>query len=186
MKIVITESQLKYIVEQEDVCLQDELMELNDFLGGVVEINSDDIGGDMTDEELMIGIQDPKVKNVLSKILSNLSRMTPEQLREELKKVMSLKNLKEQQTPYMDRTTTIGGVTVPTVAIHGVLGLIAISILTKLIKAMGNIQGSRGNRRRRLSSRAVGCQGGAARAKLQRQRRRRESWRRFLVKVGLR
>ena len=114
--------------------------------------------------------------------------MNMEQLRDQLKKVMSMKNLKEQETPYMDRTTEIGGVQVPTAVVHGSLGLLAIAILTKMIKALSGMGtgGRRGGRRGRLASRATGCQGGAARAKLVRMRRRRENWRSFLRKIGLR
>jgi hypothetical protein len=188
MKIVITESQLKYVLEQEqnDLCLQDELMDVNDFLGGIVNLGPEDVGGELENEDLLSQVADPKYKNILSKILQNISVMNPEQLRDTFKKIMSMRSLKEQQTPYLERTTDIAGVQVPTAGIHAVLGLVAIAVVTKLIKALGNMSGGGGNRRRRLSSRAVGCQGGAARARLQRMRRRRESWRRFLKKVGLR
>jgi hypothetical protein len=186
MKIVITESQLRYVLEQEqnDLCLQDELMDVNDFLGGIVNLAPEDIGGELENEDLLSQVADPKYKNILSKILQNISVMNPEQLRDTFKKIMSMRSLKEQQTPYLERTTDIAGVQVPTAGIHAVLGLVAIAVVTKLIKALGNMSGGGGNRR--LSSRAVGCQGGAARARLQRMRRRRESWRRFLKKVGLR
>lgn len=191
MKILISESQYKVLVEQEseDVCVQDELDTLNDFLGGIVTVEPEDIGGELSHEDLLSTVTDPKEKNMLTKVLNNLSQMNMEQLRDQLKKVMSLRNIKEQQTPYMDRTTDIAGVQVPTAVVHGSLGLLAIAILTKMIKGlsgMGTGGGRRGGRRARLASRATGCQGGAARAKLVRMRRRRESWRRFLKKLGLR
>jgi hypothetical protein len=182
MKIVITESQLRYVLEQDqnDLCLQDELMDVNNFLGGIVNLAPEDIGGELENEDLLSQVADPKYKNILSKILQNISVMKPEQLRDTFKKIMSMRSLKEQQTPYLERTTDIAGVQVPTAGIHALLGLVAIAVVTKLIKALGNVSGGSGN------SRAVGCQGGAARARLQRMRRRRESWRRFLKKVGLR
>jgi hypothetical protein len=192
MKILISESQYKVLVEQEseDVCLQDELDTLNDFLGGIVTLEPEDIGGELSHEDLLSTITDPKQKNMLTKVLSNISQMNMEQLRDELKKVMSMKNLKEQQTPYMDRTTEIGGVQVPTVAVHGSLGLLAIAILTKMIKGLGNIDVNSKNKRRRkydiIASKAIGCQGGSARDRLVRMRRRRENWKSFLKKIGLR
>ena len=157
-------------------------------MDGVVVLEPQDIGGDLSSEELVSTVSDPNQKNILLKVLNNLSQMDMEQLKNELKKVVSMKNLKEQQTPYFERTTEIGGIQVPTAVVHGSLGLLAIAILTKMIKGLGNIQSNSGSRRRRsrISSRAQGCQGGAARARLQRMKRRRESWREFLRKVGLR
>jgi hypothetical protein len=192
MKILISESQYKVLIEQEsdDVCVQDELDTLNDFLGGIITVEPEDIGGELSHEDLLSTVTDPKEKNMLTKVLNNLSQMNMEQLRGELKKVMSMKNLKEQQTPYMDRTTEIGGVQVPTVAVHGSLGLLAIAILTKMIKGLGNIDVNSKNKRRRkydrIASKAIGCQGGGARDRLVRMRRRRENWKSFLKKIGLR
>lgn len=186
MKYIISESQYeKLIQEQEtDVCLQDEIDELNDLLGGIVEIEVEDLGGDIPDEEIIGKVKDPKFKGLISQMLTNLSQMAPEQLRDELKKVVSLKNLSEQSTPYFQRVTNIGGVDVPTAAIHGLVGLTAISILSKMINSLG--KGGSGRRRSRIASRATGCQGGRARARLVRMRRRRENWKRFLQKLGLR
>jgi hypothetical protein len=193
MKIVITESQLKYVLEQqqdEEICVQAELDDLNNLLTGIVQVDFNDLGGEMSDEEVISSVTDPKQKNMLSKVLQNLSQMSLEGLRDELKKVISLKNLKEQQTPYLDRTTDIAGVKVPTAVVHGSLGLIAISILSKMLKGLGNMDVNTRNKRRRkysrVASRAQGCQGGAGRAKLQRMKRRRENWRSFLRKIGLR
>jgi len=190
MKYIISESQYNKLLNEQDtdVCLQDELDELNDLLSGVVEVEVDDLGGEIPDEEIIAQVQNPKHKSLVSRVLSNLSQMGPEQLRDELKKIISLRNIKEQSTPYFERVTNIGGVEVPTAAVHGVLGLLAISILSKIISSLGNIQGSSGGRRRRsrVASRATGCQGGRARAKLVRMRRRRENWKRFLKKLGLR
>ena len=192
MKILISESQYKVLIEQEsdDVCVQDELDTLNDFLGGIVTVEPEDIGGELSHEDLLSTVTDPKEKNMLTKVLNNLSQMNMEQLRGELKKVMSMKNLKEQQTPYMDRTTEIGGVQVPTAVVHGSLGLLVIAILTKMIKGLGNIDVNSKNKRRRkydrIASKAIGCQGGSARDRLVRMRRRRENWKSFLKKIGLR
>jgi len=109
--------------------------------------------------------------------------MDVKQLKQELNKVMSLKNLKEQNTPYIEQTIEIGGAQIPKVVVHGLLGLIVISILSKLLKMIPQNQ-SRG--RSRLASRAQGCQGAGARARLVRRRRRRETWRSFLKKLGIR
>ena len=186
MKYIISESQFEKLIQEEetDVCLQDEIDELNDLLGGMVEIEAEDLGGDIPDEEIIAKVKDPKHKGLISQMLTNLSRMVPEQLRDELKKVVSLKNLSEQSTPYFQRTTNIGGVDVPTAAIHGLVGLTAISILSKMINSLG--KSDSGRRRSRVASRATGCQGGRARARLVRMRRRRENWKRFLRKLGLR
>ena len=173
MKIVITESQLKYVLEQqqdEDVCVQAEMEDLNNLLTGIVQVDFNDLGGEMSDQEVISTVTDPKEKNMLSKVLKNLSQMSLEGLRDELKKVISLKNIKA--------------------VVHGSLGLIAIAILSKMLKGLGNMDVNERNKRRRkysrVASRAQGCQGGAGRAKLQRMKRRRENWKSFLRKVGLR
>lgn len=192
MKYIISESQYNKLLNEQDtdVCLQDELDELNDLLSGVVEVEAEDLGGEIPDEEILAQVQDPKNKSLMSRVLSNLSQMSPDQLRDELKKIISLRNIKEQSTPYFERVTNIGGVEVPTAAVHGVLGLLAISILSKIINSLGNNRGGSGGGRRRrygrIASKATGCQGGSARARLVRMRRRRENWKSFLRKLGLR
>lgn len=182
MKIIITENQLKTLTEQmstDEQCIQPEIDELNSVFQGLGEL----YGVEYEDQEVLDQTSDPKQKQLLSQILKGLENMDISQLKQELKKVMSLKNLKEQNTPYLDQTIEIGGAQIPKVAIHGLLGLIAISVLSKLIKMVPRNQ-SKG--RSRLASRAQGCQGAGARAKLVRRRRRRESWRSFLRKLGIR
>lgn len=178
------------IQESEDVCFQEELDTLNDFLSGIVTLGPEDIGGELSHEDLLSSVTDPKQKNILSKVLINISQMNMDPLRVELIKVMSMKNLKEQPTPYLDRTTEIGGVQIPTVVVHGSLGLLAIAILTRMIKGIGNLDvNSKDKRRRkydRIARRAIGCRGGRFRDRLVRMRRRRESWKSFLSKIGLR
>ena len=115
--------------------------------------------------------------------MKGLQNMDEDQLKQELNKVMSLKNLKEQGTPYLEQTIDIAGTQVPKVAVHGLLALIAISILSKLLKMIPQNQSRRGSR---LRSKAVGCQGAGARARLVRRRRRREAWRSFMRKLGIR
>jgi hypothetical protein len=182
MKIIITENQLKTLTEQmstDEQCIQPEIDELNSVFQGLGEL----YGVEYEDQEVLDQTSDPKQKQLLSQILKGLENMDISQLKQELKKVMSLKNLKEQNTPYLDQTIEIGGAQIPKVAIHGLLGLIAISVLSKLIKMVPRNQ-SKG--RPRLASRAQGCQGAGARAKLVRRRRRREAWRSFLRKLGIR
>ena len=182
MKIIITENQLRTLSEQmssDEQCIQPEIDILNSTLNGLGEL----YGVEYEDQEILNQASDPKQKQILSKVLSGLDNMNVDQLKQEFNKLMSLKNLKEQNTPYLDQTIEFGGTQIPKVAVHGLLGLIAISILSKLIKMVPQNQ-SRG--RSRLASRAQGCQGAGARAKLVRRRRRRESWRSFLKKIGLR
>lgn len=191
MKILISESQYKVLIEQEseDVCFQEELNILNDFLDGIVTVEPEDIGGELSHQDLLSSVTDSKQKNIISKVLGNISQMNMGQLKDELETVMSMKNLKEQQTPYLDRTTEIGGVQVPTAIIHGSLGLLAIAIMTKMIKGLGNIDVNSENKRRRkynrIASKAVGCKRGKARDRLVRMRRGRENWKNFLRKIGI-
>lgn len=182
MKIIITENQLRTLSEQmssDEQCTQPEIDILNSTLDGLGEL----YGVEYEDQEILDQALDPKQKQILSKVLSGLKNMSIDQLKQEFNKVISLKNLKEQNTPYLDQTIEIGGAQIPKVAVHGLLGLIAISILSKLLKIAPQSQ-SRG--RSRLASRAQGCQGAGARAKLVRRRRRREAWRSFLRKLGVR
>lgn len=182
MKIIITENQLKTLTEQmstDEQCIQPEIDELNSVFQGLGDL----YGVEYEDQEILDQTSDPNQKQLLSQILKGLENMDINQLKQEMEKVMSLKNLKEQNTPYLEQTIEIGGAQIPKVAVHGLLGLIVISILSKLLKMAPQSQ-SRG--RSRLASRAQGCQGAGARAKLVRRRRRRESWRSFLRKLGIR
>jgi len=192
MEILITESQfekIKNIITEQEVdnydeeCLKDETDALGEFLG--MSLSDEDLGPEMSDQQIL-GITKENNRGFMSKILRNLSQMSLEELKNELDKVVSLKNLKEQQTPYMERQTNIAGVKVPTAVVHGVLGIVVIAILSKMMKMFQGGGRGRYNRRQRLRDRAVGCQGGAARARLVAQRRRRENWKRFLKKIGLR
>jgi hypothetical protein len=182
MKIIITENQLRTLSEQmssDEQCIQPEVDELNSVFQGLGEL----YGVEYEDQEVLDQTSDPKQKQLLSQILKGLQNMDVKQLKQELNKVMSLKNLKEQNTPYIEQTIEIGGTQIPKVVVHGLLGLILISILSKLLKMIPQNQ-SRG--RSRLASRAQGCQGAGARARLVRRRRRRETWRSFLKKLGIR
>jgi hypothetical protein len=182
MKIIITENQLRTLSEQmssDEQCIQPEVDELNSVFQGLGEL----YGVEYEDQEVLDQTSDPKQKQLLSQILKGLQNMDVKQLEQELNKVMSLKNLKEQNTPYIEQTIEIGGTQIPKVVVHGLLGLILISILSKLLKMIPQNQ-SRG--RSRLASRAQGCQGAGARARLVRRRRRRETWRSFLKKLGIR
>jgi hypothetical protein len=182
MKIIITENQLRTLSEQmssDEQCIQPEVDELNSVFQGLGEL----YGVEYEDQEVLDQTSDPKQKQLLSQILKGLQNMDVKQLKQELNKVMSLKTLKEQNTPYIEQTIEIGGVQIPKVVVHGLLGLIVISILSKLLKMIPQNQ-SRG--RSRLASRAQGCQGAGARARLVRRRRRRETWRSFLKKLGIR
>ena len=182
MKIIITENQLRTLSEQmssDEQCIQPEVDELNSVFQGLGEL----YGVEYEDQEVLDQTSDPKQKQLLSQILKGLQNMDVKQLKQELNKVKSLKNLKEQNTPYIEQTIEIGGTQIPKVVVHGLLGLILISILSKLLKMIPQNQ-SRG--RSRLASRAQGCQGAGARARLVRRRRRRETWRSFLKKLGIR
>lgn len=192
MKILVTEDQfskIKNLVkEQEDTydeqCFMEEPQIMGDFIG--LDIQEEDLGPEMTDDQLLNMVK-PENKGILGKILNNLSQMSPDGLKNELDNLRKLKNLKEQQTPYMERNTTIAGVQVPTALVHGMLAIVGIAILSKLSRLL--FTGStrrRYTRRQRLRDRAVGCQGARARARLVAQRRRREGWRSFLRKLGLR
>jgi hypothetical protein len=149
-----------------------------------MNLNDEDLGPEMSNQQIL-AMTNEKNREVMSKILNNLSQMSSEELKNQLNNVISLRNIKEQQTPYMERQTSIAGVNVPTPIIHGVLALVVISILSKIMKIMFQGGGGqrRGGRRRRSM---VGCQGGAVRARLVAQRRRRENWKRFLKKIGVR
>jgi hypothetical protein len=190
MKIIITESQYSLIVEQDDLCLSDFEETVNGALEGVVQLSPDEIySAYESPMELSSEISDPNMKNTFTKIVNNLSSMGFDELKNELRKVLSLKkSVNEQQTPYMDQTVDIAGVQVSKPLVHGILGLIAISILSKLINMIGGKMDSvkSSSRRRGGGASLVGCQASRARARAIRRRRRRESWREFLKKMGFR
>jgi len=195
MDYLITESQFlklkSIIVEQEneeypEECLKDEAVVLGDFLG--MNVEEEDLGPEMSDTEIL-KITPENIKPQIEKLLSLVNDKTPEELRSALKGLKSPVN--EQQTPYLQRQTTLtifgAPFNFPTVAVHTFVGLSAIVILSQLLKSLfGGASNYSSKRMRRLASRASGCQGGAARAKLVRIRRRREGWRSFLRKLGLR
>ena len=182
--IKLTENDLEVLVrtilkeQQEEECLKPEMEELDILYPGLSEL----YGAEYEDQEILDMVENPEQKKYILSILKSLGNLSPEQLKDELSKVVSLKNLKEQSG---SESVNIAGVDVPKDIVHLGLGIIAISILSSLLKKIGS---SDGRRRRdwKLSSRAQGCQGASARAKLVRRRRRRESWRSFLKKIGLR
>ena len=190
MKIMVTESQfhnLTKLMEQTDECRIKDIDVLNNFLDGVITLDETITGDEVQDNELMSQIKDSNQKYTFEKITNGFDSMDPNQLKDELKKILSVKNLQEQDVPYLEQTMNIGGVDVPKAVVHGIAGLLIISILSKLLKSVGPIfQSSGGSRNQRLRSRAVGCQGANARAKLIRKRRRRENWRTLMRKLGLR
>ena len=196
MKIQLTESQYNKVIDlieaetQEQECTFNDIDVLNTFLEGIVEFDETTLGPETSIEELSTEIKDPKTKLIFKQLDQRLNSLSADQLKDELKKVLAMKNLQEQGTPYTEQTVDIAGMVVPKVVVHGAIGLIAIAILSKLFKFLGAIAGGMksSNRRgySRLASKSVGCQGGAARARLVRRRRRRENWRSFLRKVGLR
>jgi hypothetical protein len=193
MEILITESQFKKIEniinEQNDLCLSDFEETVNGALEGVVQLNADEIYSAYEfPVELSSEISDPNMKNIFTKIVKNLSSMGFDELKNELSKVLSWKkSVNEQQTPYLDQTLDIAGVPVSKPLVHSILGLIIITILSKLINMIANKMDSvKSSRRKGRGSSVVGCQGSRARAQAVRKRRRRENWKRFLNKIGLR
>ena len=189
MKIVITESQLKYVLEQQqdDLCIMDLVDTVNGTLEGMLKLTQDEVYSVYEDlNEILREVQDPKMKTLFTNILNNISRMSLEDKKSELKKVLSLKNtLKEQQTPYLDQTIEIAGTQIPKVAVHSVLGLIVISLLSGIIKMINTKMDGVKPSRRSGSKYVVGCQGARSRAKAVRRRRRRENWKSFLRRIGL-
>jgi len=192
-KVIISEKELISLIERviteneeySEECLKDEAVILGNFLG--MDIEDSDIGPELSDSEIL-QMTPKNIKPQIEKLLSIVKGKSPEELRTSLK---GLNKMNEQQTPYLERQTTltIFGETFkfPTVVLHGFLALVGLTLLSKISESLfQGMSNSRGNRRRRLASKAQGCQGGAARAKLVRMRRRRENWKRFLRKLGLR
>jgi hypothetical protein len=189
MKYILTEAQFSTLMEQEDLCLPDFEQTVNGTLEGIVELTPDEIySAYEMPMELANEVSDPKIKQLFGKMLSNVDAMSYDGLKTELKKLISLKNtLKEQQTPYLEQTVEIAGVKVPKAAIHLVLGLVIISVLSKLINMIGQrLDSVKSPRRRGGNTSVIGCQAARGRAKAIRRRRRRENWRGFLRKMGLR
>jgi hypothetical protein len=193
MEILITESQFKKIEniinEQDDLCLSDFEETVNGALEGVVQLSADEIYSAYEyPVELSSEISDPNMKKIFTKIVDNLTSMGFDELKNELSKVLSLKkSINEQQIPYLDQTLDIAGVQVSKPLVHGILGLIIITILSKLINMVANKMDSvKSSRRRGRGESVVGCQGSRARAQAVRRRRRRENWKSFLKKIGFR
>lgn len=188
MKYILSESQFSLLVEQEDLCLSDFSETVNSSLNGIVELNDDEIYS-AYEEPMELGneIQDPKMKGVFKNIMENISKMSYAEVLAELKKLMTLKNtIKEQQTPYLEQNINIAGVQVPKVAVHTILGVLIIAVLSKLINYLATSMDSVKPARRRPGRNVIGCQGARGRAQAVRRRRRRENWRAFLKKIGLR
>jgi len=193
---MLTETQYSQVVDlieaesQNNECILQDIDILNGFLDGIVEFDESTLGPELSTDELTKKIKDPKMQIIFKQLVQRLDSLDSEQLREELKKVLSMKSLQEQGTPYLEQNVNIAGISVPKVMVHGALGMIALAILSKLFKFLTTmpsiIKNSNRRANQRLSSRSVGCQGGSARARLVRRRRRRENWRNFLRKVGLR
>ena len=190
MKIVITENQLKYVLEQQtdELCISDYVDMVNSHLGGIVQLTDDEVYSAYEDPSVLLNdIQDPKMKTTFQKILNGISQMSLEQQGAELKNLLgTLKNVQEQQTPYLDQNMVIGGTEVPKVLVHTLGGLVVITLLSKIINTLGKRMDGVKPSRRSGSKYIVGCQGARSRAKAVRKRRRRENWRSFLRKIGLR
>lgn len=189
MKIVLTESQLKYVFEQEteDLCTQDFVDFVNSHLDGVVRLTPDEVYSTFEDPmEVLKEIPDAQKRSLAQRALENISKMTLEQKGQELRKLFSnVKGLKEQQTPYMDQTYNIAGVEMPRVAVDSVVGLVAIGLLSSIINKLGEKMDAVKPSRRSGRNYIIGCQGARSRAKAVRRRRRRENWKGFLRRIGL-
>jgi len=187
MKYILAESQVLIILEQEELCLSDFNETVNSSLNGIVELSDDEIYSTYEEPmELANEIKDPKMKGVFNNIIENLTKMSYPEVLAEFKKLMSMKNtIKEQQTPYLEQNVTIAGVTVPKVAVHSILGIVIIATLSKIINYLGKSMDNVKPARRRPGRNVIGCQGARGRAQAVRRRRRRENWRSFLIKMGL-
>ena len=96
MKIIVTENQfknLKKIVEQDNQCEIQDIDVINDFLNGVIELDDNTLGDEVEDSELLGQISNPKNKEVFQKVVSNFNNMNPQELKDELVKILSIKNL---------------------------------------------------------------------------------------------
>lgn len=191
MKIIITENQLNYVLEQnqeEQLCLSDFNETVNSFLDGVVKLSDDEIYSAYEDPMTLANeIKDPKTKMLFENILKRLENMSIAQVLSELKKLISIKKtLKEQQTPYLEQNITIAGVEMPKVVAHSILGLLIILFLSKIIVYLDKIMNKVKTSGRRRRSNVVGCQASRGRAMAIRRRRRRENWKSFLKRLGIR
>jgi len=180
IKRVLSESDDSYSEE----CFNEEAEILGDFLG--IDVKEEDLGPEMSKEEILSMVDDEN-KSAMSEFMDNVSNMGLGELKRTLNDLLSVEKLKEQNTPYFQQTVRIGMGDYPRILVDGtkvIMILFVITTIMDLLFAVGkNFSGK--NRRRRLQSKAVGCQGGNARAKLVRQRRRRENWKRLLRKLGL-
>lgn len=193
MRILITESQERLIIgelinEQEDLCLRDFVEFVNANLEDLINLTDDEIFSVYENlSEIQKEVQDPKLKKIFRKFLENVETMDYSNVKSELKNLLNLKNsLKEQQTPYLEQTFTIANTEIPKYAIHTLLGLMIITLLSKLINLLSQKKDSIKPKRRSVSKSVVGCQAARGRAKAIQKRRRRENWRSFLRKIGLR
>jgi hypothetical protein len=189
MKIVITENQLKYVLEQQsdELCIQDYVETVNSHLNGLVNLTDDEVYSAYEDpNEILNEVKDSKTRTIVQNIITNISRMTLDQKKSELKKLLGMvKGIQEQQTPYIEQTVEISGVQVPKVAVHSVVGLVIIVLLSKIINILGQKMDSIKPSRKSGSKYIVGCQGARSRAKAVRRRRRKENWKNFLRKIGV-
>ena len=139
MKYVITESQLKTVINEFTV---------QEKLAQVFSQN----GFTLTPEEMEeispdCPLEEPTEHNDLfQKIVANIEGMGISQLFKELKNLSSLKN-KKQMGEQVGAAVIIAGVSVPFVAVAVIGGLIAIAIIVKIVKLI-----SGGNRRPKRSS----------------------------------
>lgn len=191
MKIIITENQLNYVLEQnqeEELCLSDFNETVNSFLDGVVKLSDDEIYSAYEDPMTLANeIKDPKTKMLFENISMRLENMSISQVLSQLKKLISIKKtLKEQQTPYLEQNITIAGVEMPKVVAHSIIGLLIILFLSKIIVYLDKIMNKVKTSGRRPRSNVVGCQASRGRAMAIRRRRRRENWKSFLKRMGIR
>lgn len=191
MKIIITENQFNYVLEQnqeEELCLSDFNETVNSFLDGVVKLSDDEIYSAYEDPMTLANeIKDPKTKMLFENISMRLENMSISQVLSELKKLISIKKtLKEQQTPYLEQNITIAGVEMPKVVAHSIIGLLIILFLSKIIVYLDKIMNKVKTSSRRPRSNVVGCQASRGRAMAIRRRRRRENWKSFLKRMGIR
>lgn len=156
-RIKITESQLRMIMEREDIFVSPQSDEMEQQFDNVLS----QAGITLSDEEKMelspeCPIEEPpsEYAEIVNKIKSNLDKMDVNGLVKVLKQVTSVKdkNLKEQ----VGGAILIAGISVPAVAVAAVAGLIAIIIIVKLAKLIfrkGRKSGPSCKRRRKLISR---------------------------------
>ena len=149
----------KPLVNEEEIGLSAPSMESLDFNPEEVNSTLSPLGITLTTDE-MSEIQ-PECEapysgpfaDVVAKISEKLDNMSLDGLKNTLKQVLSLKN--KQQVQEQLAPVIIAGVTIPGVAVAVVLGVIALIIVVKIVKAIGGGHGRRGHgspckRRRKL------------------------------------